>query len=43
MLLFLAEQDKRNTGADIDCMISAEIPDPQQQPQLHDKVKRVAN
>ncbi len=39
MLLFLAEQDKPRTPADIDVMISAEVPDPQGDPELHNRVK----
>ena len=40
MVLFLAETDKPRTPEDIDRLVSAEIPDPQVQPEFHDTVKR---
>ena len=38
LLLFVADEDKPTTKAVIDRVISAEIPDPQQSPRLHDLV-----
>ena len=40
MVLCLADADKPRTPEDIDRLVSAEIPDPQLQSQLHDIVKR---
>ncbi len=39
LLLFLADHDKPRTPADVDRLVSAEIPDPDQQPDLYQKVK----
>ena len=39
LLLFLADHDKPRTPADVDRLVSAEIPNPDQQPELYQKVK----
>ena len=40
LILFLADADKPRTTQDVDRLVSAEIPDPQVQPEFHDTVKR---
>ena len=40
MVLFLTDTDKPRTAQDVDCLVSAEIPDPQVQPEFHETVKR---
>ena len=40
LILFLADADKPQTTQDVDRLVSAEIPDPQVQPEFHDTVKR---
>ena len=40
MVLFLADADKPRTAQDVDYLVSAEIPDPQVQPEFHETVKR---
>ena len=40
MVLFLADADKPRTTEDVDQLVSAEIPNPQLQPEFHDTVKR---
>ena len=40
MVLFLADTDKPRVTEDVDQLVSAEIPDPQLQPDFHDTVKR---
>ena len=40
MVLFLADADKPRTAQDVDQLVSADIPDPQVQPDFHDTVKR---
>ena len=40
MVLFLADTDKPRVTEDVDQFVSAEIPDPQLQPDFHDTVKR---
>ena len=40
MVLFLADADKPRTTEDVDRLVSAEIPDPQLQPEFHNTVKR---
>ena len=40
MVLFLADADKPRTAQDVDQLVSAEIPDPQAQPEFHETVKR---
>ena len=40
MLLFFKDADKPRTPQDIDALVSAQIPDPQAQPVLYEKVKR---
>ena len=40
LLIFLAQQDKPRTPQDIDRLVSAEIPDPQEQPELYQKVRK---
>uniref|UniRef100_UPI00358F89E5 uncharacterized protein n=1 Tax=Myxine glutinosa TaxID=7769 RepID=UPI00358F89E5 len=40
MVLFLADADKPRTPADVDRLVSAEIPDPHMQPEYHETVKK---
>ena len=40
LILLLADADKPRTTQDVDRLVSAEIPDPEVQPQFHDIVKR---
>eukprot|EP00112_Aurelia_sp_Birch-Aquarium-sp1_P020718 Seg540.7 transcript_id=Seg540.7/GoldUCD/mRNA.D3Y31 product="ATP-dependent DNA helicase PIF1" protein_id=Seg540.7/GoldUCD/D3Y31 len=40
LLIFLAEQDKPRTPEHIDRLVSAEIPNPQEQPELYQKVRK---
>ena len=40
MLLFFKNEDKPRTPQDINALVSAQIPDPQAQPVLYEKVKR---
>ena len=40
MVLFLADPDKPRTTEDVDRLVSAEIPDPQLQPEFHNTVKK---
>ena len=40
LLIFLLNRDKRRTPEDVDLIVSAEVPNPDIQPDLYDKVKR---
>ena len=40
MIIFLSEESKLKTPEDVDKLLSAEFPDPEEQPELHELVKK---